>query len=953
VAFVNRERWNQIDELLQATLQQEERSRASFLHEACDGDQTLEREILSLLAAGRGARNFLENPAIEFAAPLLGREHIEEETSNDALIESTLSHYRILEKLGGGGMGVVYKAEDTRLHRSVALKFLPDRLSCDFLALARFQREARAASSLNHANICTVYDIGQQESRVFIVMEYLQGETLKHRISGDPMELRTLIVLAIEICEGLEAAHAQDIVHRDIKPANIFVTERGRAKILDFGLAKIVSVELTEPRATTAQAGDWDSEQLTHPGGALGTAEYMSPEQVDGKPLDARSDLFSFGAVLFEMATGVTAFPGKNLPDIFDAILHRNPTPIRQLNPSMPEELERLVFRCLQKEPGLRYQRASEIRADLERLKRRQDLLSRVKRARPALMLAAAFASLAVVSYLLLRPSPPPRVSGYVRISADGQGKGGPLGGMVTDGSHLYLMEGSRGATTVAKVPAAGGETEFLTIPFGWPEVQDFSPARSEILVTQFSHRLRWPLWALPLKTGTIHRVNDVFATCAAWSPDGREIAYIQDRDLYRVNRNGNNAKKIASLPGGAFWLRWSPDGSRLRFTIGDVMGRIGTLSIWETLSDGSGLHPILPGWNQPSQECCGNWSPDGKYFVFQSTRSGKTEIWAIRERRGLTGWLKESQSQPVQLTSGQLNSLAPVFSPDGKNLYVIGQQQRGELSRYDLTSHQWVPYLGGTSAEYADFSRDGQWIVYADFPERTLWRSRVDGSERLKLTGSLMQVEEPRWSPNGKQIAFTGVMPGKLSTVYVVSVAGGPLQPVLEEHHNQLNSSWSSDGKSVLISYSDWMEKAPLGVSIVELGIHQARRLAGSENLWLAQWSPTGRYIAARTLDSQAIMLFDSEVETWEELAKSDIGTFEWSKDGRFIYIKRLGKDAALLRVSLETRKVEEVVSLRNVKYTGFEGGHWFGVTPDNAPLLLRDTGTQEIYALDWQQAP
>jgi len=379
-------------------------------------------------------------------------------------------------------------------------------------------------------------------------------------------------------------------------------------------------------------------------------------------------------------------------------------------------------------------------------------------------------------------------------------------------------------------------------------------------------------------------------------------------------------------------------------------MARIGSLSIWETLSDGTGLHPILPDWNQPQEVCCGNWIPDGKYFVFQSTSHGKTEIWATRERRGLANWFEKSQFHPVQLTSGQLSSIAPAFSPDGKKLYVVGQQQRGELSRYDVESHQWVPYLSGISAEYVDFSRDGQWVTYVDFPEGTLWRSRIDGSERLKLAGSHTQVLEPRWSPDGKQIAFTSIMPGKLSGAYIVSAAGGPLKPVLEEQHHQLTPNWSPDGKSVAISYRDWLEKAPLGVNIVELGSHRVHRLAGSENLWLAQWSPTGRYIAARTLDSRAIMLFDSEVQRWNELARSDVGTFEWSKDGRYVYIKRLGNDAALLHVSLETRKVEEVVSLRNVKYTGFEGGHWFGITPDQSPLLLRETGTQEIYALDWQ---
>lgn len=561
--------------------------------------------------------------------------------------------------------------------------------------------------------------------------------------------------------------------------------------------------------------------------------------------------------------------------------------------------------------------------------------------------------SIALFGYRWTRPlQTPPGVVRYFQVTNDSQGKTSSyvhevLSPLVSDGSRLYFMEGPLGNKKLVQVSTGGGETAVFPADFRIRRVLDVSPDRRELLVLSSDEpaQVETPLMLLPLPAGPPHRLGDLLVHDASWSPDGNRIVYANGSDLYLAKADGSEPRKLTTIPGTAWWPRWSPDGSVVRFT---VLEKLGWRRLWEVSTDGSNLHRMFVGGDKQRQ-CCGNWTADGRYFVFNALFEGGTmsQISAIREEGRFSN---KKTSEVIELTRGPMSMAAPLPGIDGKKQFAIAVQRRGQLVRYDAGSGSFVPFLSGISADGVDFSKDGQWVTYVVFPERTLWRSRVDGRERLQLTLPPMQVSIPRWSPDGRRIAFVGEVEGRPTKIYLVSADGGtPSQLILSER-DEGDPTWSPDGNSIAFAPWFWLEKQT-EIRLLDLRTRQFNTLPGSQGLHSARWSPDGRHMAALTADSsQTLMLFDFKTQKWGELYKSAAFP-NWSRDGKYVYFDNpFTNEPALYRVRISDRKVEKITTLDPGALSWAIVGKWTGLAFDDSPLVLRDTSVEEIYALDWE---
>jgi Tol biopolymer transport system component/DNA-binding winged helix-turn-helix (wHTH) protein len=569
---------------------------------------------------------------------------------------------------------------------------------------------------------------------------------------------------------------------------------------------------------------------------------------------------------------------------------------------------------------------------------------------------AALLLTLAGAFVYRIIPSQPPRVLSATQLTNDAH----PKIFVLTDGPRVYFQEMINERWVLSQVSASGGEISRISTPFPNSLLEDVDPGRSELLVNSLTLEGgvtaigQGPLWIVPVPAGSPRRVGNFDARGAAWSRDGLKLVYAQGNKIYVANRDGTQSRELVTIPGLAISPRFSPDGTHVRFTV--RAADLESYMLWEIGADGTGLHSLLPAsFHQDPGEWGGDWSADGRYYFFEAFRSGRLDIWAIREKSRI---LRLGSAEPMPVSAGPLSyhSAAPALS--GNRLFVIGEQQRSELQRLDTRTGQFVPFLNGISAGELDFSRDGQWLTYVSYPDHALWRSRIDGSEKLQLTYPPTAASVPRWSPDGRSIAFTGLMPSGAEKAFLISCDGGTPEELLpDDPHWADDPGWSPDGKSLLLAFyppgNATGRAEDYYVVQYDLQTKTVSTLPGSQQMFAPRRSPDGHYVSTFSADQRRLLVLETGTGKWRELAAGRYLQYpNWARDSKNIYLEDLGDDGPELdRIAVADGRKERVASLKDIARPMLNSYQpWNGLAPDNSPLIMRDVGIQELYSLELQ---
>lgn len=936
------ERWGEVESIFHKALEADESQRSSVIEESCAGDAELRREVESLLAHHSDSASFIEKPA--FADQVNTNSSPTATTAaapRSDLKGVAVGHYRILEEIGFGGMGVVYKAQDTRLGRLVALKFLPEHMAADSVALERFRREARAASALNHPNICTIHDIDVYQGREFIVMEYLDGQTLAIYISGRRVIGTELVAkLGMPIAEALAAAHSKGVIHRDIKPGNIFVTQSGLVKVLDFGVAKLV-----------AEANQSDATTLTETNTITGTLPYMSPEQLRGENLDARSDIYALGVVLYEIATGQRLYSSSLHARVVDEILNRPASPPSSINRKLSAKADDIILKCLAKDPEDRYQTAKEIAVDLRHLSAQAtsgtvsagtNSVRTRRRVWLWTLAAAAFAAILLVLLLVsLSGSRGPTIPLEMRqITFSGDKKDG---GMVTDGARLYFQSDGH----PVEMSVTGGTMQPLQGSLSGMRISGISPDASQLMMFKpdvNDETSRGSMWTIPVLGGSPRRLGNLMARGASWAPDGRSLVYSDLNSVFVSDANGANSREIWNanrMVEG--WPRFSPDSKRIRVSV-DGQKSGDPTRIFEMNTDGSNVHPLSLDWPSDADQWDGQWTPDGRHFVFTSNRGGFSSAYELISPPWFAFWRKASA---VRLTPEQMDVMAMTPTRDSTSLLVIGRVAQGSMQVYDSKEQRFIPFLSGLAASCFVVSPDRQWMVYADYPRHFLWRSRLDGSERLPLTD--IPAWMPEWSPDSKWVVFSN-----FKEIYRVSIDGGIPEQLTSEGKLEVAPSWSPDGAS--IEFNDFPTPGHFpGIQVLDLASKKVSVWPGSEGTYVPSWSPDGKYMVAIANPPKRMVVYSRGTRTWRTLKQfgADWGYWRWSGDSKSILMAKTaaepGEQPGIYRLDIADGKWALIAMFNGLSVSSNGAENLLSITPDGRVAMMSDTSVVQIYSLRW----
>lgn len=555
-------------------------------------------------------------------------------------------------------------------------------------------------------------------------------------------------------------------------------------------------------------------------------------------------------------------------------------------------------------------------------------------------LVAVAIVAVFAVGFALRRwsaaSSLPSRVLDFTQLTSDGQAKRGRL---LSDGSRIYFSEVLPVGRIIAQVSTKGGETAPIPTTVANLRLADLSPDGTELLVLSGGR-----LWILPVAGGSAQPVDNLLASEAVWGETAEAILYCSGHDLYVVNRDGSNQRKLLTIPGYVEALRWSPNRQRLRFTIIN-QDMVGTSSIWEMSAKGTGLHEVIPG-SPGSASCCGAWMADSDDFLFQQTRAGRTDLWELPASRSAL------HPVPSRLTAGPMNYSEPSAGSSRNEVFVVGSIPRAELVRYVKETAELVPFLSGISAEGAEISRDGQSVAYTLFPEGTLWRSNMTGSERAQLTFPPMRAFLPRWSPDGKEIAFTGTADGDHWTAYLIPAQGGVARQIIPGDEETADATWMPDSKSIV--FGPWSGGGLRGIKMLDLSTNQVSPLPGATERWSPRVSPDGRYIAALSQEDSKLTLYDTRTQKWQELSSHYSAYPSWSRDSKYLYFQDWsggsGLPSQVVRIRISDRKLETIVDLKSLDHLSIGTFmSWSGLAADDSVLLSRNNSTQEIYAVKW----